>query len=84
MDFLFLFFFLFSVLNLTEAMGNKMNFEEESVDITVPLLAMSMVNTDADKFAGLTFGASVLSADLAPQVRLQLQIFVCKVAVKAH
>lgn len=71
MDF---FFFLFSVLNLTEAMGNKMNFEEESVDITVPLLAMSMVNTDADKFSGLTFGASVLSADLAPQVRLQPQI----------
>lgn len=51
-------------------MGNKMNFEEESVDITVPLMAMSMVNADADKFTGLTFGVSVISADLAPQVRL--------------
>lgn len=46
-----------------------MNFEEESVAITVPLLAMSMVNTNADKFTGLTFGVSVISADLAPQVR---------------
>lgn len=55
---------------MTEAMGNKMNFEEESVDITVPLIAMSMVNTDADKFTGLTFGVSVISADSAPQVRL--------------
>lgn len=61
-----------------------MNFEEESVDITVPLLAMSMVNTDADKFAGLTFGVSVLSADLAPQVRLLPQTSFCKFAVKAH
>lgn len=50
-------------------MGNKMSFEGESVDITVPLMAMSMVNTDADQFTGLTFGASVISADLAPQVR---------------
>lgn len=64
------YFFVFSVLNLTEAMGNTMNFEEESIDITVPLLAMSMVNTDADTFTGLTFGASVISADLAPRVRL--------------
>lgn len=55
---------------MTEAMGNKMNFEEESVDITVPVLAMSMVNADTDKFTGLTFGVSVISADLAPQVRL--------------
>lgn len=67
------FAFVFSVLNLTEAMGNKMNFEEESVDVTVPLLAMSMVNTDTDKFTGLTFGASFISADLAPQVRLPPQ-----------
>lgn len=78
------FFFVFSVLNLTEAMGNKMHFEEKSVDITVPLLAMSMVNTDVDKFSGLTFGVSVNSADLAPQVRILPQTRGCKFAFKAH
>lgn len=76
--------FVFSILNLTEEMGNKMNFEEESVGITVPLLAMSMVNTDVDKFSGLTFGVSIITADLAPQVRPLPQTWGCKFAFIAH
>lgn len=59
-----------SVLNLTEVMGNIMDFEEESVNITVSLLAMSMIDTHPDKFDGLTFGVSAISADLTPQVRV--------------
>lgn len=49
-----------------------MSFEEESVNLTLPLIAMSMIDADSDKFAGLTFGVSALSADLTPQVRLAL------------
>lgn len=51
-------------------MGNNMEFEEESVNLTVPLLAVSMINTGLDAFTGLTFGVSGVSADLTPQVRL--------------
>lgn len=47
-----------------------MEFEEESVNLTVPLFAMSMIDTDSDPFTGLTFGVSAVSADLTPQVRL--------------
>lgn len=68
-----IFFFLLgwkSVLNLTDVMGNNMEFEEESVNLTVPLLAMSMIDAGSDTFTGLTFGVSAISADLTPQVRL--------------
>lgn len=61
-----------------------MSFAEESVDVAVPLLAMSMVNADPDKFTGLTFGASVISADRAPQVRLPPQTWGHKFAFKTH
>ncbi|XP_056898420.1 adhesion G-protein coupled receptor G6 isoform X3 [Takifugu flavidus] len=59
-----------TVLNLTDAMGNNMEFEEESVNFTVPLLAMSMIDTGSDTFTGLTFGVSAVSADLTPQIFL--------------
>lgn len=59
-------------------MGNNMNFEEESVNFSLPLIAMSLIDTDSDKFAGLTFGVSAISADLTPQVRLALGTRVCK------
>lgn len=59
-----------SVLNLTDTMGNNMEFEEESVNLTAPLLAMSMIDTGSDTFTGLTFGVSDISADFTPQVRL--------------
>lgn len=55
---------------MTEGMGNNMEFEEESVNLTVPLLAISMIDTSLDAFTGLTFGVSAVSADLTPQVRL--------------
>lgn len=47
-----------------------MEFEEESVNLTVPLLAVSMIDTGPDAFTGLTFGVSAVSADFTPQVRL--------------
>ncbi|XP_068182518.1 adhesion G-protein coupled receptor G6 [Antennarius striatus] len=55
------------VLNLTEKMGNKMDFQNESVSVTAPLLALSMSNVAPDEFKGLTFGVSSISSTLDPQ-----------------
>lgn len=49
-------------------MGNKMDFQEESVSITAPLLALSLINTDPDEFNGLTFGVAS-SSRLNPEVK---------------
>lgn len=49
-------------------MGNNMDFQEESVGITAPLLALLLVNTDPDEFNGLTFGVAS-SSRLNPEVK---------------
>nr|XP_029133558.1 adhesion G-protein coupled receptor G4 isoform X10 [Labrus bergylta] len=56
------------VLNLTERMGNKMDFQDESVNVTAPSLALSMVNVDPGDFRGLTFGVSCTSPILNPKI----------------
>lgn len=45
-----------------------MDFEDESVSITAPLLALAMINVVPDGFAGLTFGVSSVSSNLTPKV----------------
>ncbi|XP_060904380.1 adhesion G-protein coupled receptor G4 isoform X2 [Labrus mixtus] len=56
------------VLNLTERMGNKMDFPDESINVTAPSLALSMVNVDPGDFRGLTFGVSCTSPILNPKI----------------
>ncbi|KAM6999760.1 adhesion G-protein coupled receptor G6 isoform 2-T2 [Tautogolabrus adspersus] len=56
------------VLNLTERMGNNMDFQDESVSVTASPLALSMVNVDPGDFRGLTFGVSFTSPILNPKV----------------
>ncbi|XP_077433424.1 adhesion G protein-coupled receptor G4a [Vanacampus margaritifer] len=46
-----------SVLNLTDKMGNTMNFPNESLSLTAPSLALSMTDVDPERFNGLTFTA---------------------------
>lgn len=46
-----------------------MDFQGESVSVTAPSLALSMINADTDRFSGLTFGASSVSSVLIPKVR---------------
>lgn len=58
-----------SILNMTEEMGNNMDFQDESVNVTAPSLAVSMINVNPDDFKGLTFGVSSISSNLNPQVR---------------
>ncbi|XP_035524672.1 adhesion G-protein coupled receptor G4 [Morone saxatilis] len=58
------------VLNLTEKMGNNMDFQGKSVSLTAPSLAMSMVNTDPEEFNGLTFGVSSISPNMNPKIFL--------------
>lgn len=45
-----------------------MDFEDESVSITAPLLALAMINVVPDEFAGLTFGVSSVPSNLTPKV----------------
>nr|XP_046262818.1 adhesion G-protein coupled receptor G4 isoform X3 [Scatophagus argus] len=59
-----------TVLVLTETMGNNMDFQDESISITAPLLALSMVNIDPDEFNGLTFGVSSNDSTLNPKIFL--------------
>ncbi|XP_035506328.2 adhesion G-protein coupled receptor G4 isoform X1 [Scophthalmus maximus] len=59
-----------TVLNLTDRMGNRMDFQGESASLTAPCLALSMINVDADGFRGLTFGVSSVSPLLAPKIFL--------------
>ncbi|XP_024117759.1 adhesion G-protein coupled receptor G4 [Oryzias melastigma] len=54
-------------LDLTESMGNTMDFQGESATITAPSLALSVVNVDPEEFRGLTFGAS-LESTMNPEV----------------
>ncbi|XP_034545192.1 adhesion G-protein coupled receptor G4 isoform X2 [Notolabrus celidotus] len=56
------------VLNLTEKMGNHMDFEDESASVTAPSLALSMVNIAPGEFSGLTFGVSSISPVHNPEI----------------
>uniref|UniRef100_A0A096LZM4 Adhesion G protein-coupled receptor G4b n=1 Tax=Poecilia formosa TaxID=48698 RepID=A0A096LZM4_POEFO len=64
------------VLDLTDQMGNSMEFQGESIDIKSPALVLSMINVDPDEFSGLTFGVSV-SSTLNPEIFVN-QSFVSK------
>ncbi|XP_072251383.1 adhesion G-protein coupled receptor G6 [Leuresthes tenuis] len=55
------------LLNLTDRMGNCMDFQGDSASITAPSLALSMVNVVPGYFNGLTFGVS-LSSTVNPEV----------------
>ncbi|XP_037531445.1 adhesion G-protein coupled receptor G2 [Nematolebias whitei] len=56
-----------SVLDLTDRMGNSMEFQGEIANIKAPALALSMIDVDPDEFSGLTFGVS-LTATMNPEV----------------
>lgn len=49
-------------------MGDNMDFQRESVSLTAPSMALSMINVAPDGFTGLTFGVSS-SSQLSPSVR---------------
>ncbi|XP_055783912.1 adhesion G-protein coupled receptor G2-like [Salvelinus fontinalis] len=56
------------ILGITGSVGDQMDFPEESQDVTVPSLALSMINVDPEQFQGLTFGVSSFSTGLAPEI----------------
>ncbi|KAM8908724.1 adhesion G-protein coupled receptor G4 [Spinachia spinachia] len=56
------------LLNLTDRMGNDMDFPDESISITAPSMALSMFNVGQKEFSGLTYGVSFVSPDLNPEV----------------
>ncbi|XP_028975258.1 adhesion G-protein coupled receptor G4 [Esox lucius] len=57
-----------NILDITDRVGDQMKFQEESLNVTVPSLSLSMVNVDKDNFQGFTFGVSSFSTDLVPEI----------------
>ncbi|XP_077466014.1 adhesion G protein-coupled receptor G4a [Stigmatopora argus] len=57
-----------SILDLTDTMGNTMAFLGESLSLTAPSLALSMINVDPKGFNGLTFTADSVSSSQNPNV----------------
>ncbi|XP_030595973.1 adhesion G-protein coupled receptor G2 [Archocentrus centrarchus] len=55
-------------LNLTDRMGDNMEFQGESANLTAPSLGFSMINVDPDDFSGLTFGASIVLPTMSPEM----------------
>ncbi|XP_042181665.1 adhesion G-protein coupled receptor G4-like isoform X2 [Oncorhynchus tshawytscha] len=55
------------ILGITDSIGDQMDFHEESLNVTVPSLALSMINVDPEQFQGLTFGVSSFSTGLVPE-----------------
>ncbi|XP_078478589.1 LOW QUALITY PROTEIN: uncharacterized protein LOC144739520 [Lampetra planeri] len=56
------------VLNLTDMMGNKMDFPGESKSVTAPSVALSMINIVPDGFSGFTFSVSSTSSVQHPKL----------------
>ncbi|XP_049610927.1 adhesion G-protein coupled receptor G2 isoform X2 [Syngnathus scovelli] len=57
-----------SVLNLTDKMGNKMEFPNESLSLTAPSVALSMIDVNREGFNGLTFRVVSKSSIQKPNV----------------
>ncbi|XP_061899842.1 adhesion G-protein coupled receptor G2-like [Entelurus aequoreus] len=57
-----------SVLSMTDRMGNNMDFPGESLSLTAPSLALSMIDVHPHGFGGLTFGASSTTSLQEPNV----------------
>ncbi|XP_064829807.1 adhesion G-protein coupled receptor G4-like [Oncorhynchus masou masou] len=55
------------ILGITDSIGDQMDFPEESLNVTVTSLALSMINVDPEQFQGLTFGVSSFSTGLVPE-----------------
>ncbi|CAB1325367.1 unnamed protein product, partial [Coregonus sp. 'balchen'] len=62
------------ILGITDSVGDQMDFPEELLNVTVPSLALSMINVDPVQFQGLTFGVSSFSTGLVPEIFVN-QIF---------
>ncbi|XP_013860150.1 adhesion G-protein coupled receptor G4 [Austrofundulus limnaeus] len=56
-----------NVLDLTDRMGNSMEFQGEIANLKAPALALSMIDVDPEEFSGLTFGVS-LTNSMNPEV----------------
>ncbi|XP_061542585.1 adhesion G-protein coupled receptor G2 [Phycodurus eques] len=57
-----------SILTLTDKMGNTMDFPSDSLSLTAPSLALSMIDVDPEGFEGLTFSAFSISSIQEPNV----------------
>ncbi|XP_047440345.1 adhesion G-protein coupled receptor G4 [Mugil cephalus] len=59
-----------NILNLTDKIGDTMDFHVGSLSLTAPSVALSMIDVDPDQFGGLTFVVSSVSPESNPKVFL--------------
>lgn len=65
-----------SILNITESVGDQMlGFKGESVSLTAPALAISVVNIDQGNFQNLTFGVSSTNKGFNPEIYINQEPF---------
>lgn len=57
------------ILGITDTVGDKMDFNGESHNMTVPSLALQLVTVNSSLFRGLTFGVSSFTNNNSPEVR---------------
>ncbi|XP_051541847.1 adhesion G-protein coupled receptor G4 [Myxocyprinus asiaticus] len=64
------------ILNITEAIGDKMSgFTGESVNLVAPAIAISVVNIDPGNFHNLTFGVSSANKDSYLEIYINQEPF---------
>ncbi|XP_028816759.1 adhesion G-protein coupled receptor G4 [Denticeps clupeoides] len=56
------------ILELTDSIGDKMDFEGEKFNTTVPSLALQIINVNPNQFTGLTFGVSSFFSGQSPEI----------------
>ncbi|XP_041109911.1 adhesion G-protein coupled receptor G4-like [Polyodon spathula] len=63
------------ILEITESIGNKMSFDGESVSLTSPMLALTVLNINSFQFDGLAFGVTSFIPGHNPQTFLNQDPF---------
>ncbi|XP_048086605.1 adhesion G-protein coupled receptor G4 isoform X2 [Alosa alosa] len=56
------------ILGVIESVGDQMDFNGETHNMTVPSMALQLVNVNSSQFRGLTFGVSSFTSDNSPQI----------------
>ncbi|XP_066570730.1 adhesion G-protein coupled receptor G6-like [Amia ocellicauda] len=61
------------ILEVTDTLGNKLIFDGMSLNVSSPMLALSILNVDPTDFNGMAFGVSSFSEGINPEVPLHKQ-----------
>ncbi|MGH0172640.1 UNVERIFIED_CONTAM: hypothetical protein FKN15_063566 [Acipenser sinensis] len=72
------------ILEITESIGNTMSFDGESVSITSPMLALTVLNINSSQFDGLAFGVTSFIQGHDPQMKKESRAVTAQVLAAGH